>query len=505
MLNFEKVLELPQGITKEAHLGNEPKNELYEYYMRTNYAQDVHTLVDYANYNNLEWSAAAASLTSQKVRRIGIKTFPQVGAIGFFTLLNEERSKILAPVHTKVRKYTAPSLTVQETDTTLIFTISPPIDYDIDKDEEDTSGWTSGNIIEDFTDGTTGTVNISLEYVCYRVILRLGDFAHEYITYDQILEVPKPATTGTYDIYCVGYIHEGEAVSEDSNHVYLDITGTQDTWPGPMEGSDLFITDVEVTDENKVHIRRSDGFQKDSDNLIPMPTAATFLDSGKLMLTFNNGQTLVSDNAPSGSGGDGGGTSQFAVYASAIIHGDSGVVTSASCEISSGDDSSTLLAFVTTREETTFSDGWELVHKFEPAYYGTDTTRQTMYVLKKSGNANTFMDKITVRVATASRIYIAMLCLRGVNSITADSSTLNLPSTDVNSINVTKFKNKSIYAIQAVSVSTPTLSITPNDRCLLIPCGYRLWLVVDLSDTFEHTINLSSTVSGLQANVIGIE
>lgn len=275
MLNFEKVLELPQGITKEAHLGNEPKNELYEYYMRTNYALDVHTQIDYANYDNLEWSAVAASLTSQKVRRIGIKTFPQVGAIGFFTLLNEERSKILAPVHTKVRKYTAPSLTVQETDTTLIFTISPPIDYDIDEDEEDTSGWTSGNIIEDFTDGTTGTVNISLEYVCYRVILRLGDFAHEYITYEQILEVPKPTTTGTYDIYCVGYIHEGEAVSEDSNHISLNIVGTSTEWPGPMQGSDLFITDVEITNENKVHIRRSDGFEKTSDNQVNFTGYAT--------------------------------------------------------------------------------------------------------------------------------------------------------------------------------------------------------------------------------------
>ena len=47
-----------------------------------------------------------------------------------------------------------------------------------------------------------------------------------------------------------------------------------------------------------------------------------------------------------------------------------------------GDDSSTLLAFVTTREETTFSDGWEIVHQFDPCYYEGGDTRQIMYVLK---------------------------------------------------------------------------------------------------------------------------
>lgn len=459
-------------------IGNEPKNDIWQYYIENNRAACKKAQVTNANYDSLTWAVSPQTLPiQQRVRRIGIKTFPQVGAIGFFTLLNEERTKILAPIHTQTKKYNAPTLQVVDNGTTLSFTITDPKN----------------------TDSTT-----EIKYVCYRIILRLGDFAQEYITYEHSLEVDKPATTGTYDIYCVGYIHEGEAVSEDSNHVYLAITGTRDTWPGPVEGSDLFITDVEITDENKVHIRRSDGFQKDSDNLIPVPTAATFLDSGKLMLTFNNGQTVVSNNAPSGGSGGGGGTSQFAVYASAVTNGDSGAVTSASCEVSSGDDSSTLLAFVTTREETTFSDGWELVHKFEPCHYENDATRQTMYILKKSGNASTFTDKITVNVANASRVYIAMLCLRGVNSITADSSIFNLPSRNVNSITVNKFKNKSIYAIQAVSVNSPTLSITPNDRCLLVPCGYRLWLIVDLSDTFEHTINLSSTVSGLQANVIGI-
>lgn len=42
-----------------------------------------------------------------------------------------------------------------------------------------------------------------------------------------------------------------------------------------MQGSDLFITDVEITNENKVHIRRSDGFEKTSDNQVNFTGYAT--------------------------------------------------------------------------------------------------------------------------------------------------------------------------------------------------------------------------------------
>ena len=98
-----------------------------------------------------------------------------------------------------------------------------------------------------------------------------------------------------------------------------------------------------------------------------------------------------------------------------------------------------------------------------------------------------------------------MLCLDGVNTLTVDNSILDLPSKEVNSITINKTKEQSIYAIQAISVSTPTLNISPNDDCLIIPCGYRLWVIVDISKTFTHTCTLSSTVNGLQANVIGIE
>lgn len=244
MLNIEQQIVLSErSTTSQEMIGNEPDNSLYKYFLEdNNSASDQKAQIVYSNYDSLVWGEVAKHLTSQKVRRIGIKTFPQVGAIGFFTLLNEERSKILAPVHHKVTKYATPTFTVEETDTTFIFHCSAPKD---------------------------------VTYVCYRIILRLDKFAHEYITYEETLEVPKPATTGTYDIYCVGYIHEGEAVSEDSNHISLSIVGTSTEWPGPMQGSDLFITDVEITNENKVHIRRSDGFEKTSDRGVDLTGYAT--------------------------------------------------------------------------------------------------------------------------------------------------------------------------------------------------------------------------------------
>lgn len=309
-IKIDKIINLTQDslntspkLVKNLQIAMEPDASIFQYYIENNRAGDKESDIVLGSYDNVKWQLPATHLTTQKVKNIGIKSFPQVGAIGFFTFLNEERSKILAPIHVKSKKYTAPSINVIENDTTLTIVISPPIDYGVDESDEVNDIFSDGH--ENFDDGDGGTVNEKIKYICHRVILRLDQFALEYVTYENTLEVDKPATTGTYDIYCVGYIHEGEAVSEDSNHVYLDITGTRDTWPGPVEGSDLFITDVEVTDENKVHIRRSDGFQKDSDNLIPVPVGMTFLEDGRLQMTLNNGTTVTSNNVSPGGGGGG--------------------------------------------------------------------------------------------------------------------------------------------------------------------------------------------------------
>lgn len=282
MLNWETIIDTtPDEKATISHLAEEPNSVLWQYYIENDRASDRGATISMGDYSNPPWGKDMRHLTTQKVRRIGIKHFPQIGAIGFWTLLYEERSKILAPIHGTSKKYAAPNLNVTEKTNTILFKCTSPK---------------------------------NIQYICYRIILRLDQFAVEYITYEDTIEVPKPETTGTYDIYCVGYIHEGEAVSEDSNHTYLDIVGTREDWPGPMEGSDLYITDVEVTDENKVHIQRSDGFQKDSDNPIPVPVSMTFLKDGKLQMTLNTGEVVTSSNSSPSSG------SGSSLYSSEEVH-----------------------------------------------------------------------------------------------------------------------------------------------------------------------------------------
>lgn len=282
MLNWETIIDTtPDEKASISHLAEEPNSVLWQYYIENDRTSDRGATISMGDYSNPPWGKDMRHLTAQKVRRIGVKHFPQIGAIGFWTLLYEERSKILAPIHGKSKKYTAPSLNVTEKTDTILFKCTSPKD---------------------------------IQYVCYRIILRLNQFAVEYITYEDTIEVPKPQTTGTYDIYCVGYIHEGEAVSEDSNHTYLDIVGTREDWPGPQENNDIYIKDIEVTEDNKVKFLRSDGHDKESGNVIPVVESLTFLTDGKLQITFNNGNVITSKNAPP-SGGSG-----SSLYSSEEVH-----------------------------------------------------------------------------------------------------------------------------------------------------------------------------------------
>lgn len=229
-LTFEKVINLTEDpnnkeplVVQHLMMGNEPNNDIWQYYTHDGRAGDKQSNVGTSNYDNLVWKKETRHLTTQKVRNIGIKTFPQLGAVGFYTLLNEERSKILAPIHIRAKKLTQPTFTIEETDTQFIFTIEPPAD---------------------------------VTYICYRVILRLGDFATEYVTYDTALTVDKPYPPGTYDIYCVGYVNEGEIVSEDSVHYAKEVVGSV---APPILAPDIYATSAELDADGKFTIKRSDG------------------------------------------------------------------------------------------------------------------------------------------------------------------------------------------------------------------------------------------------------
>lgn len=191
---------------KKLFMGNEPDNELVQYYIVPDTAaqEDKKSNVVLSNYDELVWSNKKKRLTARKIRDLGIKTFPTYGAIGFFTYQYTPRSLILCPVNNHSRKFEAPTLEMIDNGDTLTFNIGAP---------------------EDIT------------YECYRIILRCNEFAYEYITYDLSVTVPIPEVKGTYDIYCIGYENEGEAVSDDSNFLTLTVTEGLDTFAPKPEMS----------------------------------------------------------------------------------------------------------------------------------------------------------------------------------------------------------------------------------------------------------------------------
>ena len=155
-IKIDKVIDLTNNslnsspkLVKNLQIAMEPDASIFQYYISNNRAGDKESDIVLGSYDNLTWRLPATHLTTQKVKNIGIKHFPQIGAIGFFTFLNEERSKILAPIHVKSKKYTAPSINVIENDTTLTIVISPPIDYGVDESGEN----------DIFDDGDGGKVN----------------------------------------------------------------------------------------------------------------------------------------------------------------------------------------------------------------------------------------------------------------------------------------------------------------------------------------------------------
>lgn len=176
----------------------EKDSSLRMYYIHNNTCSDKTSRQDIINYGALAFKDIAKHMTGRSISRLGIKTFPGIGSYGFFKYKYEERSMIMCPINDNKTKFHAPTLTMSlTTNNQLQFTIVKP---------------------EDIT------------YLCYRIILRNQQFAIEYITYDDIIVLPKPDVKGSYDIYCLGYVGEGEYISFDSNVQTLKVTAGKDTF-----------------------------------------------------------------------------------------------------------------------------------------------------------------------------------------------------------------------------------------------------------------------------------
>lgn len=194
----DEAINIDPLVVEQGVVISETDSSLRMYYIHDSTTSDKTSILTIADYGNLSFKDLTKHLTSRTVSKIGIKTFPGMGSYGFFRYKYEQRSVILCPINNNPTQFTAPMLTMETTaGGKLKFTIKDPQD---------------------------------ITYECYRIILRNERFALEYVTYNKTIEVPKPDVNGTYIIYCIGYVREGEHISFDSNVLNLIVTGGRESF-----------------------------------------------------------------------------------------------------------------------------------------------------------------------------------------------------------------------------------------------------------------------------------
>lgn len=181
------------------YLIHEPDNSLFQYYIQpeTDAAWDKRADVNLGQYKVLPWVDPQHHLSTRAVSKIGVKQFPQIGAIGFYKDLYTSQSYILAPVHAKQEVFDPPIITAVLSGDVVRLTITPP---------------------EDVT------------YTCYKVIMRSGYFAVEYVVYNPISAVHKPLVNGDYEVTAIGYNELTGIFSSPSNVVNITVTGGRHNW-----------------------------------------------------------------------------------------------------------------------------------------------------------------------------------------------------------------------------------------------------------------------------------
>ena len=175
--------------------GNEPRNELIQYFIHEGRAENRSAVIELGDYTNLadELEDELQRMTSGQVSRIGVKSLVGLGAYGFYVSQNEEGefTRILLPINPDVIGGPPPTLVIGQTDTTLTYTIGNP------------------EIID---------------YECFRLIFRRGLFAHEFITYELVGEVDKPFDMeGEYSVTCIGYRNEISEFSKPTEAVEIAV------------------------------------------------------------------------------------------------------------------------------------------------------------------------------------------------------------------------------------------------------------------------------------------
>ena len=222
-ITIEKTIDLTDyernpapSIVKQLSIVHEAKDgELVQYYIdpqgmvqedKNTYAvgiydEDTDTW-SFVEYDEVYWGDAKQRICGNRLERLGVKAFPNIGSIAFYKLAYRDISRIVAPVNPEYNRPAAPSIEgMENTDGTITITITPP-----EKEE----------------------------YVCYRIIMKSGDFSEDHITYDLTTTFGVPSVSGRYECFAIGYQEEGQICSKDSNVLKFLITGSHDSYESPF-------------------------------------------------------------------------------------------------------------------------------------------------------------------------------------------------------------------------------------------------------------------------------
>lgn len=192
----------------------------------------------YHDYPSLIWNKQKRRITTRKADRLGLKAFPGVGTCAFYKLAYQVLCKIVIPVNNRQKLYPYPTQEVTITGNNMHFVFTDPE---------------------------------NVAYQCYRVVLRCGEYAEEHITYAHELDCPLPRMNGDYSATVQGYISEGEEVSELSPEFLftVDLPEQSDSPPTTTAGSDIFVSELSFTQDNKLRATLTDGRNVDSSNTVP--------------------------------------------------------------------------------------------------------------------------------------------------------------------------------------------------------------------------------------------
>lgn len=198
-LTTEVAQNVAPYLVRTPYVIHEPDNSLFQYYIKpgTDEAWDKRADVLLGQYKELPWKDPQHHLSTRAVSKIGAKQFPQLGAIGFYKDLYTSQSYILTPVHDKQEIFDPPTLAAFVSGDVVNITITPP---------------------EDVT------------YSCYKVIMRSGYFAVEYVVYNRASSVPKPLVNGAYEVTAIGYNELTGTFSSPSNLININVTGGRSSW-----------------------------------------------------------------------------------------------------------------------------------------------------------------------------------------------------------------------------------------------------------------------------------